>query len=137
MGIPIDSYRFRVGSQGLDPIRQGNENSRSWDDGIVGNSEALRDVLAQAEVVAPTDSTVIIYGETGTGKELFASLIHNLSNRRNKPFVRMNCAAIPEGLIESELFGHEKGAFTNALANRVGRFEAAHGGSLFLDEIGD
>jgi formate hydrogenlyase transcriptional activator len=137
MGIPIDSYRFRVGSQGLDPIRQGNENSRSWDDGIVGNSEALRDVVAQAEVVAPTDSTVIIYGETGTGKELFASLIHNRSDRRNKPFIRMNCAAMPEGLIESELFGHEKGAFTNAVTTRVGRFEAANGGTLFLDEIGD
>jgi formate hydrogenlyase transcriptional activator len=139
MGIPIDSYRFRVGSHGLDPVRQQwqHEYNPTDDNGIVGNSQALHDVLAQAEVVAPTDSTVIIYGETGTGKELFASLIRNRSDRRNKPFIRMNCAAMPEGLIESELFGHEKGAFTNAVANRVGRFEAANGGTLFLDEIGD
>ena len=139
MGIPINSRQFGVGSQWLDPVKQQwqSDDIPSVDNGIVGSSETLREVLAQAEVVAPTDSTVIIYGETGTGKELFANLIHNLSDRRDKPFIRMNCAAIPEGLIESELFGHEKGAFTNAIANRVGRFEAAHGGTLFLDEIGD
>jgi formate hydrogenlyase transcriptional activator len=105
--------------------------------GIVGTSQVLQEVLHQARMVAPTDSTVVIYGETGTGKELFAGLIHELSPRRRGPFIRFNCAAIPEGLIESELFGHEKGAFTSAVAQRVGRFEAANHGTLFLDEIGD
>jgi formate hydrogenlyase transcriptional activator len=105
--------------------------------GIVGNSPPLRHALQQAKVVAPTDSTVVLYGETGTGKELFGRLIHNLSGRRGGPFVSLNCAAIPEGLLESELFGHEKGAFTNAIAQRTGRFEAANRGTLFLDEIGD
>ncbi len=105
--------------------------------GIVGSSPALQHTLGQARIVAPTDSTVVIYGETGTGKELFASLIHELSRRSGGPFIRLNCAAIPEGLLESELFGHEKGAFTGAIAQRVGRFEAAHRGTLFLDEIGD
>jgi formate hydrogenlyase transcriptional activator len=105
--------------------------------GIVGTSQVLQDVLRQACIVAPTDSTVVIYGETGTGKELFAGLIHELSRRSNGPFIRLNCAAIPEGLLESELFGHEKGAFTSAIAQRIGRFEAANQGTLFLDEIGD
>src|ERR1700726_3820038 len=105
--------------------------------GIVGTSRALQESLRQARIVAPTDSTVVIYGETGTGKELFASLIHQLSRRCSGPFIRLNCAAIPEGLLESELFGHEKGAFTSAIAQRMGRFEAANHGTLFLDEIGD
>ena len=105
--------------------------------GIVGTSEALQHVLGLARIVAPTDSTVLICGETGTGKELCAQLIHELSLRSAGPFVRLNCAAIPEGLLESELFGHEKGAFTSAVAQRVGRFEAAHRGTLFLDEIGE
>jgi len=104
---------------------------------IVGRSEALRGVLHQVETVAPTDSTVLINGETGTGKELIARAIHNLSPRSTKPFVKLNCAAIPTGLLESELFGHEKGAFTGAIAQRIGRFELAHQGTVFLDEIGD
>jgi formate hydrogenlyase transcriptional activator len=106
-------------------------------EGIVGKSAALQRVLEQVAIVAPTDSTVLLHGETGTGKELIARAIHNLSPRRERPYVRMNCAAIPSGLLESELFGHEKGAFTGALIQRKGRFEAADGGSLFLDEIGD
>jgi formate hydrogenlyase transcriptional activator len=106
-------------------------------EGIIGKSPAIQKVLEQVEIVAPTDSTVLLHGETGTGKELVAKAIHNLSSRRERDFVRMNCAAIPSGLLESELFGHEKGAFTGALMQRKGRFEVADGGSLFLDEIGD
>jgi formate hydrogenlyase transcriptional activator len=104
---------------------------------IIGNSASLRRVLKAVETVAPTDSTVLIYGETGTGKELIARGIHDLSPRRSKPFVKLNCAAIPTGLLESELFGHEKGAFTGAIAQRIGRFEVADGGTIFLDEIGE
>jgi formate hydrogenlyase transcriptional activator len=104
---------------------------------IVGKSAALRRVLHQVAIVAPTHSTVLLHGETGTGKELVTRAIHNLSSRRDRPYVRMNCAAIPSGLLESELFGHERGAFTGALMQRKGRFELADGGSLFLDEIGD
>jgi len=104
---------------------------------IVGRSEALQKVLRRVSIVAPTDSTVLLLGETGTGKELIARAIHNLSSRRSRTFVRLNCAAIPSGLVESELFGHEKGAFTGALMQKRGRFELADGGSLFLDEIGD
>jgi formate hydrogenlyase transcriptional activator len=105
--------------------------------GIVGKSLAIQRVLEQVAIVAPTDSTVLLHGETGTGKELIARAIHNLSSRRERPYVRMNCAAIPSGLLESEMFGHEKGAFTGALIQRKGRFELADRGSLFLDEIGD
>ena len=104
---------------------------------IVGESAALKRVLKQVEIVAPTDSTVLIQGETGTGKELIARALHHLSGRRERTFVKLNCAAIPTGLLESELFGHEKGAFTGAIALKVGRFELAHGGTLFLDEVGD
>ena len=104
---------------------------------ITGNSAPLRKVLKRVETVAPTDSTVLIYGETGTGKELIARAIHDLSPRRSKAFVKLNCAAIPTGLLESELFGHEKGAFTGAIAQRIGRFEVADGGTIFLDEIGE
>ena len=104
---------------------------------IVGKSAALRKVLDQVAIVAPTQSTVLLHGETGTGKELFARALHNLSPRRERTFVRLNCAAIPSGLVESELFGHEKGAFTGALMQKKGRFELADHGTLFLDEIGD
>jgi formate hydrogenlyase transcriptional activator len=104
---------------------------------IVGASDALRQVLAQVGTVAPTDSTVLIYGETGTGKELIARAVHNLSARKSNAFVKLNCAAIPTGLLESELFGHEKGAFTGAISQRIGRFELAHRGTVFLDEIGE
>jgi len=104
---------------------------------IIGESGALRSVLQKVEIVAPTDSTVLICGETGTGKELIARALHNLSPRRTYPFVKLNCAAIPPGVLESELFGHEKGAFTGAIAQRMGRFEMANNGTLFLDEIGE
>jgi DNA-binding NtrC family response regulator len=104
---------------------------------IVGESSALADVLAQVHAVAATDSTVLICGETGTGKELIARAVHNSSGRKHGPFVKVNCGAIPAGLLESELMGHEKGAFTGAIAQRIGRFELAQGGTLFLDEIGE
>src|SRR5438445_5020537 len=104
---------------------------------IVGNSAALRVVLAMVRIVAPTNATVLIKGETGTGKELIAEAIHKSSERSNGPFVKVNCAAIPAGLLESELFGHERGAYTGAVARSIGRFELANGGTLFLDEIGD
>ena len=104
---------------------------------IIGGSPALESVLAQVERVAPTDSTVLVLGETGTGKELIAKAVHNLSARCGKPFVKLNCAAIPFDLLESELFGHERGAFTGAIAQKMGRFELADQGTLFLDEIGD
>jgi transcriptional regulator with GAF, ATPase, and Fis domain len=104
---------------------------------IIGNSAALESVLEQVEQVASTDSTVLIEGETGTGKELIAHAIHNASQRFGRPFIKLNCAAIPLDLLESELFGHEKGAFTGAIAQRIGRFEMADKGTLFLDEVGD
>src|ERR1700751_784274 len=104
---------------------------------IVGNSAALRGALAMVRIVAPTNATVLINGETGTGKELIAQAIHNCSKRSNGPFVKVNCAAIPAGLLESELFGHERGAYTGAVERSIGRFERAHRGTLFLDEIGD
>jgi formate hydrogenlyase transcriptional activator len=106
-------------------------------EGIVGESDALRSVLDEVEIVASTDSTVLIQGETGTGKELIARAIHDLSSRRSRPLVKINCAAIPTGLLESELFGAEKGAYTGASGQRIGRFEAANHGTIFLDEVGD
>src|SRR5215475_11549548 len=114
-----------------------HDKGESAFDGIVGSSAALKYALTEVEQVAPTDSTVLIEGETGTGKELIAGAIHNLSARRGFPFVKVNCAAIPFDLLESELFGHEKGAFTGAILQKIGRFEMADNGTLFLDEIGD
>ena len=104
---------------------------------IIGDSPALESVLAEVERVAPTDSTVLVLGETGTGKELIARAIHHISPRCGRPFIKLNCAAIPFDLLESELFGHERGAFTGAVAQKIGRFEMADTGTLFLDEIGD
>ena len=120
----------RFGSAGQDA------NPRRFEQ-IIGSSAALESVLEQVEQVAPTDSTVLVQGETGTGKELIARAIHNLSSRCGRPFVKLNCAAIPFDLLESELFGHEKGAFTGAIAQKIGRFELADKGTLFLDEVGD
>ena len=122
----------------LERLRSGEQDEKERQfDHIVGSSPALESVLAEVERVAPTDSTVLIQGETGTGKELIARAIHNLSARCGRPFVKLNCAAIPFDLLESELFGHEKGAFTGAVAQKIGRFEMADTGTLFLDEIGD
>src|SRR6516164_2986358 len=106
-------------------------------DELIGHSAALRTVLDNVRRVAPTDASVLITGETGTGKELIARAIHSTSKRREGPFIKVNCAAFPAGLVESELFGHEKGAFTGAIARRSGRFELAVGGTIFLDEIGE
>jgi len=117
--------------------QDGNHGNPRRFEQVVGSSPALESVFAQVELVAPTDSTVLIQGETGTGKELIARAIHNISSRCGRPFVRLNCAAIPFDLLESELFGHEKGAFTGAIAQKVGRFELADKGTLFLDEVGD
>jgi PAS domain S-box-containing protein len=112
------------------------EGSNNFEE-IIGTSGAMKRVMGQVEVVAPTDATVLILGETGTGKELIARAIHRMSPRRNLPFISLNCAAIPTGLLESELFGYERGAFTGALGQKIGRFEMAHRGTLFLDEVGD
>ena len=118
--------------------RYGDQDSRERRfEQLIGNSPALEVVLEQVERVAPANATVLIQGETGTGKELIARAIHNISSRCGRPFVKLNCAAIPFDLLESELFGHEKGAFTGAIAQKVGRFEVADRGTLFLDEVGD
>ena len=141
--LKLSPFRWITFVQDLRPRDQmervGDENLESKQnfEEMVGTSAALRRVLRQVEVVAPTDANVLILGETGTGKELVARAIHRLSPRRNLPFVTLNCAAIPTGLLESELFGYEKGAFTGALSQKMGRFELAHKGTLFLDEVGD
>jgi len=123
---------------GFETLRSGEQDERAREfERIVGKSPALEAVLEQVERVAPTDSTVLIQGETGTGKELIAQAIHNVSRRYGRPYVKLNCAAIPFDLLESELFGHERGAFTGAIAQKIGRFEMADTGTLFLDEIGD
>src|SRR5260370_18400002 len=114
-------------------MKRGPDQSERTVERIIGNSAALESVLEQVEQVAPTDSTVIIEGETGTGKELIAHAIHNASQRYGRAFIKLNCAAIPLDLLESELFGHEKGAFTGAIAQKIGRFEMANTGTLFLD----
>src|SRR5438477_2161055 len=134
--MSIRTRRSSVGA--LQKVGAGNQDwkERRFEQ-IIGNSAALEAVLEQVERVAPTGSTVLIQGETGTGKELIAHAIHNISPRYGQPFVRLNCAAIPLDLLESELFGHEKGAFTGAIAQKTGRFELADKGTLFLDEVGD
>jgi formate hydrogenlyase transcriptional activator len=125
-----------VGAVATLPAVELDRNPRRFEQ-IIGNSPALESVLEQVEQVAPTDSTVLIQGETGTGKELIARAVHNLSERCGRSFIKLNCAAIPFDLLESELFGHERGAFTGAIAQKIGRFELADKGTLFLDEVGD
>src|SRR5215471_3372523 len=137
-GTDIDDHKHaeeRMRNENL-ALREEIDRTSMFEE-IVGSSEALRTVLRHVARVAPTDATVLIVGETGTGKELIARAIHKQSHRATRAFIRVNCAAIPPALIASELFGHEKGAFTGALQRRLGRFEAAHGGTIFLDEIGD
>src|SRR5579864_7462126 len=128
--------RFSVGAVQRFGSTEQVSNERKFEQ-VIGNSPALESVLQQVERVAPTDSTVLIEGETGTGKELIAHAIHNASHRCGRAFIKLNCAAIPLDLLESELFGHEKGAFTGAIAQKIGRFEMADKGTLFLDEVGD
>jgi formate hydrogenlyase transcriptional activator len=143
---PVENYDGDFSLAGVDANSNDSTEEMSAEDemspiagfeGIVGQSSALREVLQQVEMVAGTDSTVLLLGETGTGKELIARGIHDRSGRRNRALVKVNCAAIPSGLLESELFGHERGAFTGAITQKIGRLEVADQGSLFLDEIGD
>ena len=139
-GAPPRNYNASFGHEdaaSANVVIENNELSGNGLPRIVGTSDALRRVLDMVKTVAPTDATVLINGETGTGKELIAEAIHKCSNRSNGPFVKVNCAAIPAGLLESELFGHERGAYTGAFTRSLGRFERAHRGTLFLDEIGD
>jgi len=129
--------RMKAKAHGSQPVEIDEINEAGDFEDIIGDSPALRVAIARVLEVAPTDASVVLFGETGTGKELFARAVHNRSRRRGRPFVRVNCAALPPTLIETELFGHERGAFTGAVAMRRGRFELAHNGTLFLDEIGD
>ena len=138
--LPAMDHNASVEIEDVTPARvalNSGERDGSGLPRIVGNSDALRHVLDMARIVAPTGATVLINGDTGTGKELIAEVIHNFSDRSNGPFVKVNCAAIPAGLLESELFGHERGAYTGAVERTIGRFERANRGTLFLDEIGD
>ncbi len=146
-GASMDIARFREMTDRLQDARDKLAQEKSYLESeiqaelgfeeIIGQSPALREVLRKARIVAPTDSTVLLLGETGTGKELAARSVHSLSSRRDKTFIKLNCAAVPSGLLESELFGHEKGAFTGAISQKVGRIELADKGTLFLDEIGE
>ena len=139
MGSTVTSYAERFGKSATHLVSSGDceDENRTRLGEIVGDSPGLKNVLHLVSIVAPTDSSVLILGETGTGKELIARAIHNLSGRKKGPLVKLNCAAIPLGLLESELFGHEKGAFTGAIEQKAGRFELANKGTLFLDEVGD
>jgi len=134
--MPFAAAQFQSDQQIEDEYADNQAGGDHFEE-IVGRSAAMKRVLEQVETVAPTVATVLILGETGTGKELIARAIHRLSPRRTFPFITLNCAAIPTGLLESELFGYEKGAFTGALSQKIGRFELAHGATLFLDEVGD
>ena len=131
------SRRTPSGRMNSDPCSEDETCGQANFEGIVGESAALRHVLQQVETVSPSDSTVLLLGETGTGKELIARAVHDLSLRRDRALVKLNCAALPGGLLESELFGHERGAFTGAVAQKAGRLELANQGTLFLDEVGD
>src|SRR6185436_11611550 len=140
--LDVDQHEFNPARPRLASVDQDMDLTEelfteSIFEGIVGQSAALRHVLELVETVAPSDSTVLLLGETGTGKELIARAIHQLSRRRERAMVKLNCAAIPSGLLESELFGHERGAFTGALTPKTGRLELADRGTLFLDEVGD
>jgi formate hydrogenlyase transcriptional activator len=135
--IPMTGYPSSKHSPSSDSLVYLEDNVQAEFREIVGESPALKSALNLVSIVAPTDSSVLILGETGTGKELIARAVHRLSSRGEKPFVKLNCAAIPLGLLESELFGHERGAFTGAIAQKMGRFELADKGTLFLDEVGD
>src|SRR6202789_2582305 len=136
MGSPGIAFPDAQSFEGMSFANENLSKQQAFE-GMVGCSAALMETLDLVRTVAPTDSTVLIEGETGTGKEVIASAIHACSKRRDRAFIKLNCTAIPVGLLESELFGHEKGAFTGAVSRKIGRFEAAHGGTLFLDEIGD
>lgn len=135
--VAIEREPEFAGIEGMSSIDRGNATRYCCFEGIVGKSRNMRNIFKTIERVADSDSTIVISGETGTGKGMVARAIHNRSPRRNKPFVQINCGAIPENLLESELFGHEKGAFTGATAAKKGKFENADGGTVFLDEIGD
>src|SRR5262249_42087202 len=133
--VLAEQERNRLQQQNL-YLREEIESEHNFAE-IIGGSVALREVLGKVKQVAPTDSTVLILGETGTGKELVARAVHDFSKRRNRPLIKVNCSALPSGLVESELFDHEKGAFTGATDKRTGRFELADGGTIFLDEVGE